>query len=321
MKPFFLLFASLLSLFSCEKSRDGEKKIAILIPQSHASLEKIKEGFMETLQLDESHTYTFKTYYGQGNRMLLHSEIDEIASGSFDSVLTIGSVASQMTRESFVKNHITCPQVFTCVNDPKGFKIIDSEEHPGKGVTGIKELIDLEKEVDILFSFKPSTKQVLLVYDPTSPGLENDHERLEELLRKRGAKLIAVPIFQSHEVKNKASLFASTSDAIMVLKDNTVVAALPALVLLANQHRIPLMASDLDSPENGAAIGFGVYERQFGVEAARVVQKIISEEGRCQDIPVRPVDDFYLRINRQALLNQGLSLDHLKEESHVLFTP
>ncbi len=65
------------------------------------------------------------------------------------------------------------------------------------------------------------------------------------------------------------------SDALIVLKDNTIVSGLDVLVKLCDRHRIPLMASDLDSPDRGAAFGYGVYEIDFGIEGANKALQIL----------------------------------------------
>jgi putative tryptophan/tyrosine transport system substrate-binding protein len=92
----------------------------------------------------------------------------------------------------------------------------------------------------------------------------------------------------------------------MVLKDNTVVSGLDVLVKLCNQFQIPLMASDLDSPDKGAAFGFGVYEVEFGTEAAKKALQILNEGESPGQIPVTPVSNFDLRINQEAAQKQGI---------------
>jgi ABC-type uncharacterized transport system substrate-binding protein len=101
---------------------------------------------------------------------------------------------------------------------------------------------------------------------------------------------------------------------MVVLKDNTVVAGLDVLIKLCNQHQIPLMASDLDSPDRGAAFGFGVHEIDFGIEGAKKALQILNKKSSAGDIPVTPVSKFTLKINRDAAQTQGIDSSLLIEE-------
>ena len=68
------------------------------------------------------------------------------------------------------------------------------------------------------------------------------------------------------------------------------------------------MASDLDSPSRGAAFGYGVYEVEFGIEAAIKALKILEDGVPAGSIPITPVANFSLRVNREAAIAQGIEV-------------
>ena len=80
------------------------------------------------------------------------------------------------------------------------------------------------------------------------------------------------------------------------------------------------MASDLDSPDKGAAFGFGVHEIDFGTEAAKKALMILDDDGiSSSKIPVTAVSNFSIRVNKEAALRQGIDpalLQTLKTESY-----
>ena len=100
----------------------------------------------------------------------------------------------------------------------------------------------------------------------------------------------------------------SKADAVVILKDNTVVTGVEALVKLCDSHHIPLMASDLDSPDKGAAFGYGVHERDFGIEGADKALQILEEGIDTGALLVTPVSMFKLRVNGDAAKKQGVVL-------------
>lgn len=312
---FVILYIGLFALAACNNSPEGEIKIAILTPISHPSLEAAEQGFIETLQKRHPGRFKFVNYNAQGSQTLMHSEIEAIASLDYTLVLTLGSSASQMAIERLDKLKRSMPIVFTCVNDPIDLGIVTNMLKPGGRVTGVQELLDFEIELDALLNFKPEIKALLLPYNPCLPGMLKDKERIANLLHKRNITLVAVEIFQTNEIKPKVSSFITKVDGVIVLKDNTVVTGLEILVKLCEKQHIPLMASDLDSPDRGAAFGYGVHEKQFGIEAAEKADLILSENRLPGEIPITPVKDFTLRINRKAALAQGIDPALLADES------
>ena len=187
------IILALLFLFGC-KSLPPKKRIAILTPASHPSLEQIALGFKKEL----NDNYQIIEFNAHGNKTLMRSEVEEIAHQNFDLLLTIGKSASHMAAELFLKRGIKIPIVFTSVNDPSTL--------PKEGnMTGVEELLDLKQEVEALLQFKPSIQTILLVYNPEEPGLQKDAEELNRLLKEKGIKLMSVEVFRTSEIKAKAA--------------------------------------------------------------------------------------------------------------------
>ena len=309
MKQFtFICLFLVLILMSCKKSTDNRISIAILTPVTHPSLEQIEKGFRQTMKASCPGEYRFVTYNAQGNKTLMRSEIEEIIQRDYDLVFTIGTSASKMVKEVFDKKRIEKPIVFTCVNDPTGFQIVSSEQTPGKNVTGVKEMLCFEEEMAVLLQYKPTIKNVILVYNPAEPGLQKDQKEVERILKQKNISLQTVEVFQTNELLAKVSPFMPLADALIVFKDNTIVSGLDVLVKLCNNHHIPLMASDLDSPDRGAAFGYGVYEVNFGIEGAKKALQILVHGIQPGSIPVTPISEFTLRINAEAAKRQGIEL-------------
>ncbi len=289
----------LLMLCACSQENKNQVTIAILTPISHPSLEKMEQAFIQTMEEHNPGKYHFDTFNAQGNKTLMRSEIDEIIRQNFDLVFTVGTTATQMASEIFSKKNLTTPIVFTAVNNP-------SEKY-GRTITGVKELLNFKEEITILLHYKPELKNLLLVYNPSEPGLQKDQQEISRILKEQNIGLITVEAFQSNEIKAKVSPFIKEADAVVVLKDNTVVSGLEALIKLCDQNQVPLMASDLDSPDRGAAFGYGVYEIDFGIEGAKKALQILEQDIPPSQIPVTPVSKFALRINHVAAVRQGIN--------------
>jgi len=287
---------------SSDVAKKDPKRIAIVTPTTHPSLEQIEKGFVDQMKLSNKYDYRFVTYNANGNRSLLKSQIEEAVQKKFDLIFTLASGPSLMAKEIVAKKNKNIPIVFAAVNKPKKINLV------GDNVTGSEEIVDYKKQLSLLLFLKPDVKKVLLVYTPTSQGLQEDKDEIENILKTKGIELKTVEIYQANETYSKTISAFSGSDVIMVLKDNTVVSALDGLVNICNKNGITLLASDLDSVERGASVCFGVKEYDYGVYASRCAKLILEENKKPSDVPVVGVDEFKLIINKNSCEKQGVSI-------------
>jgi len=280
IRSIFILL--LISLFGCQKApEDGTRRIAILTPITHQSLEEIENGFREAF---ENEKVVFKTFNAGGNRTLMRSEVEKIARSGFDLVLTIGAQSTKITKEVFEKNKLKTPVVYAAVTNPDGLGLSSPQ------LTGSVEVVDYPGLFHRLRNHGFQT--LLLVYDPSQWMLETYKMEIERLAKQDLISIIPIPVFQTNMVRTLVVSRISQADAVLVLKDNTVVTAINLLAKLALEANVPLIASDLDSFEKGADIAYGVKEREYGRQSALLAKQILYQEKSPGDLSPVAVDAF-----------------------------
>ena len=231
----------------------------------------------------------------------------EIVQGNYDLVFTIGAQASQLAKEQIGKRHKELPQVFAAVADPVSIGLVQSLEKPGALCTGVYENPHHRTIVDALLKLKPSIKTVVLVYNPTQgAGLEKQREQLTQLFAEHQVSLVPCQLFNAQEIPTKVGALISNADAVMILKDNTVVPAVSLLAKMCNQHHIPLVASDLESGKQGAVLSVGVHEEEFGNEGALLAIKILQEHKNPSELSCTNPENVQTSINQASLEEQGI---------------
>ena len=286
-------------------------RIAVIVPATHNSLEEIQRGFETSLIEKHKINAVFSAFNANGNRVLLRTQIEEVGQQKFDLVFTIGAVATQLTKEVFVKKGLKTPIVFGAVADPVRLGLVSDLNNERNVVTGSAASTNYPLQIDLMFTIKPNIKNVLLVYDPAqSSGLELDCNQVVQLFAQRGAKCKSVEVSNTRDITQKLPLVMNKSiDLIMILKDNTVVPAIDLFVKLCERYGITLLTSDLGSVEKGAGIGFGVREKTFGVDAATCASKILIADLAAGQVPVKVTNAFRFAMNRAAMERQGIQLD------------
>lgn len=286
------------------------KTIAILIPASHPALDQIKNGFIDTLTNNGRINCKFRIFNANGNRSLMRAQIEEILEGKFDVLCTIGALASQMAKEVTQKKQSTLPVIFAAVANPTKLELVNSLIFSGNNLTGSAAESDYAREINLLLKIKPSIKKVLVVYDPTqSSGLSRDNAQVHSLFAQRGVAVKSVEIYHPGEIIQKIPTLLSHCDIVFIFKDNTIVSAVDVLIKLCKQNNVTLFTNDLDSVDKGAALGFGVRERSFGVDAALCATEVLVNGKLPSEVPIHVTRDFKLRVNSKVINQQSLGLD------------
>lgn len=245
----FLIFCFL--LFGCQKK---EETVAILLPVSHPSLEAIEMGFKESFPEGTE----FKTFNAQGDLTILKQQTVVASKGEYQAIFAIGAQAALMAKKSLEAAHKATPLIYGAVMAP--------EELGLEGTIGSIESTDYRQ----FFRQAPFDhfKKILIPYDPGGWKLSAMAQEAKKCLEERGVVCHLVEVFSTREVKQKVSPFLEGVDAILLLKDNTVIVALDTLKKMCAKKNITLITSDLDSFQRGADFCFGVEEKEYGKLAA-----------------------------------------------------
>ena len=283
-------------------------RIAIFTPTTHLALEEIEQGFKETLQQPHMKPCVFTTFNANGNRTLLRAQAEEIVSDKYDMIFTIGTFCSQTIAELLQKKELKTPHIFGGVDGPE---FAESLQQINQSSTGVYVKSDYKQEMEMLHKLKPSTKNILLVYDPThGTGLEKDKQEIEGYSKHLGMTLHSVEVYQTNEIQQKVAASLPQMDVVLVLTDNTVVAGIDALVTLCNRYGVTLLASDLSSGKKGAALAYGITEYESGSGAGEKAVAIIMQGSQPAELPVTAITNFRMEINRDTMKSQNLDLDN-----------
>jgi len=314
--PTILLFFAIKNTYY-SKSNTAEHravkhfKIAILTPVTHPSLQKIEDKFCNTLNRSTNARYEFSVFNANGDKILLRSQAEAIVNKGFDLIFTIATAPTQITKELCTKKRKNIPLVFGAVADPVKLGIVKSVNNPGGCVTGTIESSDYKTQLDLLLQLKPEIKSILLPYNPTQgSGLEQDKDEIVQILSKKNISLIPCEIYNTNEIHGKLAGLIQSVDAVLILKDNTIVSGIDAIIKQCNLYHKVLMATDLDSGVNGAALSFGVNESVFGEQAALLAQQILENKVNPANLPCITSYKNRLKINTKTMHAQGLLISN-----------
>ena len=211
------------------------------------------------------------------------------------------------TAQALVAGTKQIPVVFTAVTDPVQAQLTPSWDASGSNVTGVSDLLELVKQVELIKEIIPDAKKVGMVYNPGEANSVAVVEAFKKLLPNHGLQLVEAAAPRTVDVRNAALSLAGKVDVIYTNTDNNVVSAYEALAKVGNDTQTPLIASDTDSVKRGAVAALGVDYRQLGQQTGRIVVRILNGE-QPGDIAPQTSDNLQLFINLSAAEKQGVRL-------------
>jgi len=192
------------------------------------------------------------------------------------------------------------PIVFNSVTSPYTAGVAETAcRHPG-WVIGTQALAPFADTMPLIFSVAPKAKVVGYIYNPAEANSVANTKIITPLAEKLGLKLEIQTITATSEVSAAAAaLVAKKVDVFYVATDSTLVAGLEALVKVANENKIPVIASDPSSAARGAVIAQGLDYTQDGIDTGKIAALILQNK----------IDVSKTKINRQTTNLLAVNLD------------
>ncbi len=221
---------------------------------THPALDATVQGFQDALAEAGFTNITFDLQNAEGDMATTASIAQKFAGDDLDLVLGVGTPTAQALAKAVTDS----PVLFTAVTDPVGAGLVHDPDAPSANVTGASDMQPTEPILELVKAFRPDAKAVGMVYNAGESNSVFLVEQAEKDAATMGLTIVKAPAGTSAEVQAAAQSLIGRADAIMVVGDNTAVSALEAIVKVAEQNQMPLVAGDPDSVKRGAVAGLRI---------------------------------------------------------------
>ncbi len=183
-------------------------------------------------------------------------------------------------------------------------------------VTGVSNALPLVKRVALIRQLVPGARKVGVIYNPANTLSAARAKELQEQLTASGLVMIEAAAQRPVDVGSAARSLTSRVDVFYSLDDTNAQLSYSALVKVANDAKLPLFGLDAENVRQGAFAALMVSDRDLGVQAGRMVAKILRGT-KSTSIPpefsIRP----QLYLNAVAAQKQGVVLAETTLKSAV----
>ena len=283
-----------------------QKSVAVTAIVEHPALDAVRDGVKEALAqagFVDGKNLKWQYQSAQGNTGTAAQIARKFIGDKPDVIVAIATPSAQ----AVVAATRQIPVIYSAVTDPVAAQLVPSMAPSGTNVSGVSDLLELGRQIELIRQVVPGAKRVGMVYNPGEANSVVVVKQLRELLPKSGMTLVEAAAPRTVDVGSAARSLIGKVDVIYTNTDNNVVSAYEALVKVGNDAKIPLVASDTDSVKRGAIAALGVNYRDLGMQTGRMVARVLGGE-RPGNIASETSSRLELYVNPGAAARQGAKL-------------
>ncbi|MNY89332.1 ABC transporter substrate binding protein [compost metagenome] len=300
------LGAVALAIASMTGAHAADKSVAVTAIVEHPALDAVRDGVQAALKaegFESGKNLKWQYQSAQGNTGTAAQIARKFVGDKPDAIVAIATPSAQ----AVVASTKSVPVVFSAVTDPVVAKLVPSWEASKTNVTGVSDLLALDKQMNLVKQVVPGAKRIGMVYNPGEANSVVVVKELQKLLPTLGMTLVEAAAPRSVDVSSAARSLIGKVDVIYTSTDNNVVSAYEALVKVGQDAKIPLVASDTDSVKRGAVAAYGINYRDLGEQTGRMVARILKGEAP-GTIKPEVSTKMELFVNPTAAEKQGIKL-------------
>ncbi len=297
-----LLICVSIFVFLKFQKKSNKLKIGIIQIIEHQALDKARNGFideMKTLGYDAD----FDIQIAGGDISNLNSISQKFVNDKKNLILAISTPAAQAIANA-TKD---IPILGTAITDFKVSGLIDSNESPGRNVSGTSDLVPVEKQISLLKSLVPECKNVGILYSSGEANSKFQAEMASKECKKLGIKTKDITVSNSSEIQSVVECNTDV-DAIFLPTDNLVASCIPTVSRIAIDHKIPIICNDADIVAKGALASYAMSYYDLGKKTAHQADRILKKEIEIQNMPIEFPTDINLIKNEETAKKLGISI-------------
>ena len=216
----------------------------------HGSLDQATKGFEDKLtELLGEDNVEFDYQNAQGEQANCTTISTKFVSDGCDLIMANATTALQTAAAATSD----IPIVGTSVTDYVTAGVVESNEAPGKNVTGVSDLASVEKQIDVLMQFcdKENTK-VAVVYCSAEPNSTYQADLAKKYLDEQKIPYAIYTAADSNEIQAVVTKAVADCNAMYIPTDNTFANNMEIVKNIAVPARVPTVTGAEAMCEVGA---------------------------------------------------------------------
>ena len=291
-----------------EAPKKAEKvNVGIVQLVEHAALDAANKGFVEGLAskgYKEGQNIAYDRQNAQADQSNLQNIAHRFVNNKVNLICAIATPAAQTVAN--VTSDI--PIVATAVTDYKTAKLVKDNAKPGTNVTGTTDMNPVEQQLDLLLKLVPNAKSVGTIYCSSEVNSQLQIEILKKAAAAKGVTVKEATVSNVNDIQQAARSLVGKVQAIYVPTDNVLASAMPTLVSVTEEAKLPVICGEGGMVKAGGLATLGVDYYKLGFQAGEMAADILGGKSKPADMAIQAQKEFKAMVNLKEAEKIGLKV-------------
>lgn len=268
-------------------SGDATYKVGIVQQMEHAALDAATQGFQDKLTELLGDDVVFDYQNAQGEQTNCTTIATKFVSDGCDLIMANATTALQSAYAATAD----IPIVGTSVTDYVTAGVVDSNEAPGRNVTGVSDLSSIDAQIDVLLQFCSEDAKVAVVYCSSEPNSIYQAELAEKYLQSLNRDYAVYTVADSNEIQAVMTTAVGECDAVYIPTDNTLANNMEIVKNVTVPAGVPSFGGAEQMCAEGALSTLSISYYDLGVRAGEMAYEILVNGADPAEMPIEFVSE------------------------------
>ena len=274
-----LMLTAAMALTACggsdapaEETAEGAYTVGIIQQMEHGSLDAATQGFRDKLtELLGEGNVVFDYQNAQGEQTNCTTIATKFVSDGVDLIMANATSALQAAAAATAD----IPIVGTSVTDYVTAGVVDSNEAPGRNVTGVSDLSEISAQIDVLLQFCEDDTKIAVVYCSSEANSIYQVELAEAYLKELNRDYAIYTVADSNDIQAVMTNAVAECGAVYIPTDNTLANNMEIVKNVTVPAGIPSFSGAEVMCQVGALSTLSIDYYDLGVKAAEMAYDIL----------------------------------------------
>ena len=293
-----------------EKKAAPEKKmvkVGIVQLVEHSALDAANKGFVDGMAANgykENENVTYDRQNAQADQSNLQNIAQRFVSGKMDLICAIATPAAQ-TMANATKD---IPIVGTAITDYAEAKLVASNKEPKGNVTGTTDMNPIKEQVELMLKIMPQAKSVGVIYSSSEVNSQLQVKILKEVLAAKNINVVEATVSNVNDIQQAAQSLVGKVDAVYAPTDNVIASAMPTLVAITDEAKIPVICGEGGMVKAGGLATVGIDYYKLGLQTGAMAARILSGKEKPATMAIESQKEMQTIVNEEAAKKLGITI-------------
>lgn len=235
------------------------------------ALMNMAQGFQDSL-IAQGIEAEYRMQLADGNQQTANQIARQMLQDKADLLVAVGRLSVQTMQQS-IKDNAAFHVPFVAIYEGRSTPLIAGDSSPRIPAVTVTCPLPVEDMMITIRSLMPKVKKLGLLYSENLEEAQSAFEDIRTAAQEYSLTLVTRPVSRSSQVFQVSRSMAKEVDALLVLPDAGIYAALEAVLVAGNEQKIPVFSMDTGTVSQGVLAAVSCDAYGMGYKAGILAKK------------------------------------------------